>query len=202
MGDSKHALPGSEPTKAKRAKTTMSEADRASDFQLGSQPGRLVMHLLGFLPDNRGGQGILPMHAHSIACEISDKGTSERRYNPVRVVQVPKSHLAAWRLANKRKKRQNPLLAQIGDDQMEFACLQCTHVVGGMKLIAEGNRTNMNQPGSQVLKLRSDDKEGKMIQKLGFQVIVYGEGLWHDKAALMALMREDNANVDVAKPET
>ena len=202
MADSRHAVPGSEPTKAKRAKTMVCEADRASDYLAGSQPGRLIMHILGFIPDNRGGQGILPMHAHDIACDVADNGTSERRYNPVRVVKVPDAEKALWRNANAKKKRKNPLLPQISDEFMEYACLKCTHFVAAHKLIAEGNRTKMNLPGAQVLKLRPDDNEGKVIQKLGFHVIVYGEGLWYDKAALLALMREDNANVDVAKPET
>ena len=52
------------------------------------------------------------------------------------------------------------------------------------------------------MKLLPDDTEGKMIQKQGVQVIVYSEKLWHDKSAMTAIMREDNANVEVAKPET
>ena len=73
MADSKHAA---SPT-AKRAKTTVLEADRASVYLAASQPGRLIMHLLGFYTGNRGGQGILPMHAHDIACDVADNGTSE-----------------------------------------------------------------------------------------------------------------------------
>ena len=40
MADSKHAA---SPT-AKRAKTTVLEADRASVYLAASQPGRLMMH--------------------------------------------------------------------------------------------------------------------------------------------------------------
>ena len=117
-------------------------------------------------------------------------------------VEVPEKELPAWRNVNKRKKKQCPLLAQFNDSGMKYACLKCTHFVNSQKLIAEGNRTYMNLPDGQAMKLLLEDEEGRMIQKQGVLAVVYGPDLWYDQSALMALMREDNANVDVAKPET
>ena len=56
MGDSKHAHPGSEPTNRKKHKTTMNGADRAMDYA----------------EENRGGQGIMPIHTHTVAVEVSN----------------------------------------------------------------------------------------------------------------------------------
>ena len=41
-----------------------------------------------------------------------------------------------------------------------------------------------------------------MIQTVGVNALIYDEALWYDKPAMMALMREDNANADSSKPET
>ena len=41
-----------------------------------------------------------------------------------------------------------------------------------------------------------------MIQSVGVNALIYDEALWYDKSAMMALMREDNANADSSKPET
>ena len=41
-----------------------------------------------------------------------------------------------------------------------------------------------------------------MIQSAGVTALIYDKALWYDKAAMMALMREDNANSEVSKPET
>ena len=136
----------------------------------------------------------MPLHAHAIAVDVCGNGTSMRRYVPVRLVQVPEEALPAWRCANKKKAKNNPRLAQFGDSEMELACLKCTHFCGANKLVAEGNRTHLNIPGGTPLKLLADDMEGKMIRKEGVQALVYSEQLWYDKPALMALMREDNAN--------
>ena len=199
---STHARPDSTPTASKRQKTLMGEADRAHKYLLPVQPGRISLSDTGFYPENRGGQGIMPNHVHDIGLDVSDNGTSTRRYNPVMFVEVPEEELPAWRNANNRKKKQCPLLAQFNDSGMKYACLKCTHFVNSQKLIAEGNRTYMNLPDGQAMKLLPEDEEGRMIQKQGVLALVYGPDLWYDTPALMALMREDNANVEVAKPET
>jgi hypothetical protein len=217
---STHARPGSTPPASKKQKSHMGEVDRtqkhllsvqknltgeanrAQKYLLALQPGRISLADTGFYPENCGGQGIMPSHVHNIGLDVSDNGTSTRRYNPVMFVEVPEKELAAWRAANIRKKKQCPLLAQFDDSGMKYACLKCTHFVNSHKLIAEGNRTYMNLPDGQAMKLLPDDEEGRIIQKQGVLALVYGPDLWYDQSALMALMREDNANVDVAKPET
>ena len=60
----------------------------------------------------------------------------------------------------------------------------------------------MDKKNGLPLKLMEGDEEGQLIQKNGVKAIVYDEGLWYDPVALMALMREDNANQESAKPET
>ena len=94
---------GLPPTKkAKKAKTIMEEADRAQEFLLPSreQPGRVGLGEIGFAIVNRGGQGILPMHVHSVAHDICTNGTSKRRHNVVLLLVVPQKELQAWRAAN------------------------------------------------------------------------------------------------------
>ena len=74
--------------------------------------------------------------------------------------------------------------------------------MGACKVIAEGHRTYKDIVDGTPLKLLQTDAEGHMIQGQGVHALIYGAKLWGDKPALMALMREHNANADVAKPET
>ena len=60
----------------------------------------------------------------------------------------------------------------------------------------------MNRPEGAPLTLLDSDIEGGIIQQQGVQALVYSEKLWWDKSALLAMMREDNANAEVAKAET
>ena len=95
---------GSEPPRKKaRGGVLMTEADRAQNFLATSQPGRVHPSEIGFVTWNRGGQGIMPPHCHEIALDISKNGTSERRYNAVKLVEVPQGELATWLVANKKK---------------------------------------------------------------------------------------------------
>ena len=52
------------------------------------------------------------------------------------------------------------------------------------------------------LKLKDNDTEGKLIQEHGVIAELYTKDLWKDKAALMAIMREDNANYRTSLAET
>ena len=52
------------------------------------------------------------------------------------------------------------------------------------------------------LQLRDDDEEGKIIQEVGPDSIVYGADLWLDVPALLGLMREDNLNAEIQRGET
>ena len=73
-----------------KAKTNMEEADRAQAFLLPAreQPGRIHLGKIGFAVVNRGGQGILPMHVHSVAQDICTNGTSKRSSNVNREAAV------------------------------------------------------------------------------------------------------------------
>ena len=81
---------------SKKAKLLHSEADRGEQYLLPNQPGRVPLDSIGWHPQNRGGQGIMPLHVHDIAKEICDTGTSKRRYNQVRLVKVPDEAKAPW----------------------------------------------------------------------------------------------------------
>ena len=65
----------------------MTEADRAQSFLLTNQPDRVLVQQIGFIQGNRGGQGILPPHVHTIALDVVTSGTSERRYGLVSAEQ-------------------------------------------------------------------------------------------------------------------
>ena len=182
----------------------MEEADRAQQYVLGvdHQPHRVALDELGLYHGNREGQGRMPIHTHDIAHGVVSDGTSSRRYDTVRCVEVPEECREEWRAANAKQTKQNPLLASCVTKNMWLATLKCTHFVGACKLVKEGNRTFMNQPEGKPLKLLANDVEGRMIQTAGVIALIYGKALWYAMAAMMALMREDNANSEVSKPET
>ena len=80
---------GYEPPPKKLKATMIEAADRADKYLSPAQPGRVDLSRIYWYPANRGGQGILPLHTHDIAKNISTKGTSKRRYGKVRLVVVP-----------------------------------------------------------------------------------------------------------------
>ena len=107
---------GLPPTKkAKKVKTNMEEADRAQSYLLPAreQPGRVLLGKMGFAGKNRGGQGILPMHVHSVALDVCTNGTSKRRYNVVLLVVVPQKELQAWRAENAFKMSSKSTLSEV-----------------------------------------------------------------------------------------
>ena len=164
----------------------MEEADRAQEFLLPAreQPGRVPLRNIGFHPRNRGGQGIIPPHTHTVAMDVCKNGTSKRRYGTVNLVKVPAKELERWRKDNQLKRRQNTLLANFDDADMVFATLKCTHFVGAHKLIGQGSRTYMDQQDGLRLQLQASDFEGKKTQEEGVDAIIYSEQLWHDPSAL------------------
>ena len=183
----------------------LADADRAETHRLPNQPGRVQLHQISWYPKNRGGQGVMPMHMHDVAYSVVTHGTSKRRYDRVLLVEVPANVVETWLDNNRKKSRLNPLLANfdaMGKTGPFYAPLGCTHFVEAHKLIREGNRRYRNNPDGIVLQLKPDDVEGKIIQEQGVQAVVYSSALWHDTAALLAIMREDNLNAEVAKRET
>ena len=80
-----------------------------------------------------------------------------------------------------------------GDDGMNYATLNAQpYFVAAQKLIAEGNRTYMNNVEGKPLTLLGDDAEGQLIQRLGVKAVIYSSELWYDTEALIALLKESN----------
>ena len=145
------------------------------------------------------------MHAHTIARSICKHGTSLRRYNEVKLVEVPETARKAWLAANEEKVKHNSLLANfsaMSHTGTMYACLSCTHFVEAQKLILEGTRKYMDEPNGRALKLLKEDDEGRMIQLHGVAARVYSTKLWEDSAAILAIMREDNLDSLITKKET
>ena len=163
-----------------RRKVIVAEADR--DCR------RVPLSQIGFYPENQ-----KPPHMHDIAFGICTHMTSVRPYMNVCLVKVPEKEKEAWRHANYNLYKHNPLLANCDTQDMNYACLTCTHFVGAQKLIAEGNRTYMNTKDGRRLELVKGDEEGKAIQAYGVKAVIYSEDLWYDDAARRALVA-DNAN--------
>ena len=80
---------GYEPPPKKPKVTIIEEADRADKYLSPAQPGRVHPSKIYWHLANRGGQGIMPMHAQDVALGICKSGTSKRRYKSVRLVVVP-----------------------------------------------------------------------------------------------------------------
>ena len=85
---------GSQPHK-KKPKLLHNEADLGEQYLSPTQPGRVPLDRIGWRPQNRGGQVIMPMHVQAVAKEISQKGTSKPRCGAVRLVVVPENQKVA-----------------------------------------------------------------------------------------------------------
>ena len=208
MSSGKKASPstatGKEP-QSKKAKTLLHDGNRASKYSVVNQPGRVPLNKMSWHSLNRGGQQILPFHAHVIAKDICKNGTSARRYVSVALVEVPEAHRESWLAANQKKATLNPLLADFAAMSHTgplYACLKCTHFVEGHKLILEGNRKFKDLADGSRFKLIHDDEEGRLIQQHGVLATVYSAAMWSDKAAILAIMRKDNLDAEIAEGET
>ena len=156
----------------KKPKGLVCEADRGQRFQAKVQPGRVFLRRIGFVPFNRGGQGIIPRHCHTIAVDICTNCTSSRRYGAVLLVEVPKGVREEWLSAQVRKWKCNFWLARVDTKLMLYATLKNTHFVGAQKLIAEGGRTFHDLKDGMPFKLRADDTEGHAIQAFSVKALV------------------------------
>ena len=189
----------------KKQKMILSEANRSEKYLVPNQPGRVLVGKIGWQVRNRGGQGILPLHTHDVAKNISTKGTSKRRYGKVRLVVVPEKVKQGWLKINADKAKLNPLLPEfkaMSHSGPVYATLICTHFVSACQLILEGGRRYRDDKDGLRLMLKDDDEEGVMIQKVGVDAVVYGPELWGDRAALLGLMREDNLDAEIQRGET
>lgn len=201
----KNSSSGYQPPPSKKTKTLQSEADRADSYKSSTQPGRVPLRHICWHPSKRGGQGILALHAHEVAKNICETGTSIRRYKEVRLVEVPEPKKESWLKEVERKIALNASLSRlqaISHSGKMYATLTCSHFVEAQKLILEGKRHYLDNTESLLFQLWDNDDEGKQIQQCGVNAIVYGPKLWDDPAALMALMREDNLDADVQKEES
>ena len=79
---------------------------------------------------------------------------------------------------------------------MKYIMLTKTHFCHVHKLVADGNRTQINKAGGLPAKLSDGDAEGLMIQEYGVEAIVYSSSLWSDVRGKQAIMIEDNLDAN------
>ena len=181
------------------------QADNADKYLLKKSPERVALDRIKWHPINRGHSEIMPMHVHEVAEDIVMNGTSLRRYGRVKLVEVPETIQNEWLKQIKKKTSTNTLLpsmARFSSTGPYYACLDHSHFCAAQQLIAEGGRRLYDAEHGMRLELKEGDEEGIAIQKMGVRVTVYSKELWNDKAALLAIMREDNLNASIARAET
>ena len=137
----------------------------------------------------------MPLHAHYVALDICENGTSKRRYKEVKLVEVPEDKVKDWLATNMLANEPHwlPLLADfaaMSHTGPYYASLNGRHFVEAQKLIMEGNRRFRDHPSGTPLVLKEDDEEGRLIQELGVLAVVYTAGLWNDDSAIRSVMRE------------
>ena len=189
----------------KKQKMLAAQADKADKYLLKKHPERLPLDCMKWHTSNRGHSGIMPMHVHELAEEIVTQGTSLRRYGSVKLVVVPEGDQNEWLKVIKQKTSLNtllPTMIRFSPTGPYYANLDHTHFCAAQQLIAEGGRKLYDKEDGIRLELKEDDEEGHAIQKMGVVVTVYSKELWNDKAALLAIMREDNLNASIARAET
>ena len=177
------------------------DAEKADSYLVEEQPGRVPLDCIKWHPMNRGGR-IMPMHVHMVAEEIVTNGTSLRRYSPVKLVEVPEDEEKNWLKLIKHKTSLNtllPTMARFSPTGPYYATLDHSHFCAAQQLIAEGGRRLYDRDDGIRLELSDKDDEGQAIQKVGVVAIVYSKELWKDRAALLAIMREDSLNATIAK---
>ena len=81
--------------------------------------------------------------------------------------------------------------------EMEYACLTKTHFVHAVKLASDGSRTLYNLKNGPKIAFKNSEH----ILQNGLNVQIFGEELWEDTEAMLALMTEDNKNADICMRE-
>ena len=145
MSASDSTFDGYQPPHKKR-KLLHSEADRGEQYKLPIQPGRVPLQKICWHPQNRGGQGIMPLHVHDVALNIRQTGTSKRRYGEVLLVQVPEKAKKSWLEGIRRKVAMSPLLSRsqaISHTEPSYATLTCTHFVEAHKVIRSRRQSTL-----------------------------------------------------------
>ena len=95
----------------KKRKMNLSLACIADTYIKCHQPGRVPLTNITWHHSNRGGHGILQYHCHDVALDVIQMGTSKRRYNQVRLVEVPDSAIPEVLAENREKADLDPLLS-------------------------------------------------------------------------------------------
>ena len=193
---------GDEPQNNKRQKMQSVQADNADKYLLTKCPERVALDRIKWHPINRGHSEIMPMHVHEVAEDIVMNGTSLRRYGSVTLVEVPETKQNEWLEHIKKKTNVNTLLpsmVRFSSTGPYYACLDHSHFCAAQQLIAEGGRKLYDKEDGVRLELRDHDEEGHAIEKMGVVATVYSKELWKDRAALLAIMREDNLNPWICK---
>ena len=174
--------------------------DRAEKHRCKCGVIRVRVGRMGFLPNNRGGMGMSSYHAHEVAADRMNNGTSENRYGAVKLVRLNPYWKAIVHAENQKKCEGDPLMPSYSPD-IEFGLLKLTHFSFSEKLFQDGNHFLFGHSGGRKIKKRSDDTEGQEMAREGPLCIIYEEGLLDDPVAMESLMREDNMNSDVQLPE-
>ena len=178
------------------------QADKADRYLVKKQPARVPLDCIKWHPSNRGHSGIMPMHVHMVADDIVTHGTSLRRYSPVKLVEVPEDEEKKWLKLIKHKTSLNtllPTMARFSPTGPYYATLDHNYFCAALQLIAEGGRRLYDRDDGIRLELKEYDEEGHAIQKMGVVATLYSKELWKDRAALLAIMREDNLNASICK---
>ena len=172
--------------------------DRASRLRRKGMQ-RIKLDLLWFLPSNRGGLGVMPLHTHEVARDILLHKVSLKRYQNVEVVKLTPAMQAIVLKANQRLCDSNPLLPTCGKN-IQFGILTKTHFTFATKLALDGGRTLFDD-GHMAIKFQTGDEEGQFILQDGPLCVVYEADLLEDAEAMGAVMTEDNLNADVQHGE-
>ena len=109
---------------------------------------RMHVRRFGFLPMNRGGMGMAPMHAHDVARDRMDNGTSENRYGAVKLVRLNAFWQGIVRAENQKMCEGNPLMPSYSPI-MDHGCLKLTHFSFSEKLFQDGNHFLYNNSGGK-----------------------------------------------------
>ena len=121
--------------------------DRAEKYRMSGNR-RMEVRRMGYLPWNRGGMGMSPHHAHDVAADRMNNGTSLNRYGAVKLVRLSPKWQAIVRSENPKMCEGNPLMPSYLP-AMDHGLLQLTHFVHSEKLIQDGNRVLYNTSGEK-----------------------------------------------------
>ena len=86
--------------------------DAGDGAQKRRKPGlvRIGLDEIGFWPDNRGGLGLSPYHAHEVAHDCKANKTKISRYDHVALIEIPEEKLQEIRDTNRARCDTDPLM--------------------------------------------------------------------------------------------